>query len=228
MASGEADRIEGRLASLEPMEQAHLEIGLTMTQAYGDAVYGMDLLAYGALNRSKAHIAGFKQLIRSRNMICAGALLRLQLDTALRFAAAWLAKNPHEFATAVLGGAKVSDLRDVSGKHMTDGYLVSRLGKEYEWVPRVYKRTSGYVHFSSVHVLSAVSKTDAKTRMIELKISEVDSALLPDEIYLEAIDAFQAATEILLRYVHGWAFTKANPDIKSRKQEKREDSKPDA
>ncbi len=72
------------------------------------------------------------------------------------------------------------------------------------------------------------SKIIEYVRMIELKISEVDSALLPDEIYLEAIDAFQAATEILLRYVHGWAFTKANPDIKSRKQEKREDSKPDA
>jgi len=41
-----------------PRRQAHtLE-----WEAFGGAMYGMDLLAAAALNRSKAHIAGFRTL----------------------------------------------------------------------------------------------------------------------------------------------------------------------
>jgi hypothetical protein len=182
-----------------------------MAKAAGGAVYGMDLLAFGALNRSMAHTAGFRTLIKGRNLICAGALLRLQLDTAMRFFASFIVEKPHEFAIAVLGGKRIRDLRDQDGKRMTDAYLVNKLGEEFEWVPRVYERTSGYVHFSSTHLMSALSLKDGDGKF-QAKISADDKAL-PDSIYIEASDAFCAATDILLRYVHGWVFTKANPDL---------------
>ena len=47
---------------------------------------------------------------------------------------------------------------------------------------------------------------------IVIKIAAEDKPL-PSWIYVEAVDAFRAATEILLRYVHGWVLTKANPDL---------------
>jgi hypothetical protein len=186
-----------------------------MFEAFGGAFYGMDLLAAGALNRSKAHIAGFQQLVGAKNLICAGALLRLQLDTALRFYAAFLVEQPHDFALAVLGGARVRDLKDRDGKKMTDAYLVEKLGQEFDWVPRVYERTSGYVHLSSTHLLSAMAPTEGASdsdRAITIKIAAEDKPL-PAWIYIEAVDAFRAATDILLRYVHGWVFTKANPEL---------------
>ena len=37
-----------------------------------------------------------------------------------------------------------------------------------------------------------------------------------ETIYIEASDAFRAATGILLRYVRGWIFTKANPELVQR------------
>jgi hypothetical protein len=186
-----------------------------MVEAYGGALYGMDLLAIGALNRSKAHIAGFRILIEAKNMICAGALLRLQLDTAMRFFAAFLVEQPHDFAIAILRGEKVRDLKDRAGKRMTDAYLSQRLGEEFEWVPRVYERTSGYVHLSSTHLMSALSpssENDSDDRRFTGKISAEDKPL-PEAIYIEAADAFRAATDILLRYVEGWIFTKANPEL---------------
>lgn len=189
-----------------------------MFEAFGGAMYGMDLLAAGALNRSKAHIAGFRQLVQVKNLICAGALLRLQLDTALRFHAAFLVEQPHDFATAVLRGERVRDLKDRNGKKMTDTYLVEMLGREFSWVPCVYERTSGYVHFSNTHLLSAMEAAEGSndsTRSMTIKISAEDKSL-PDWIYIEAVDAFRAATEILLRYVHGWVFTKANPELVQR------------
>lgn len=98
--------LEESLARLEPLDDAHLELGKQMFNAFGGALYGMDLLAAGALNRSKAHIAGLRQLVEAKNLICAGALLRLQLDTALRFHAAFLVEQPHDFALAVLGASE--------------------------------------------------------------------------------------------------------------------------
>lgn len=202
------------LSTLAVLDKAHLELGKDMSKAYGGAIYGMDLLAFGALNRSKALIAGFRTLIEARNLICAGALLRLQLDTAMRFFAAFIVEKPHDFAIAVLGGKRIRDLRDRDGKRMTDAYLASKLGEEFEWVPRVYDRTSSYVHLSSTHLMSALSLKagEGESREFEAKISAEDKPI-PDWIYIEASDAFCASTDILLRYVHGWVFTKGNPEL---------------
>jgi hypothetical protein len=211
----DGESVESSIARLDELDEAHLALGDQMLQAFGGTMYGMDLLAVGALNRSKAHIAGFRQLVHSKNLVCAGALLRLQLDTALRFHAAWLVSDPHDFALAVLRGEHVRTMKDRSGKKMTDVYLVEALGREHSWVPRVYERTSGYVHLSNTHLLSAMSPaagSDDSNRLIHLKISAEDQPL-PDWIYVEAVDAFCAATELLLQYVRGWAITKANPEL---------------
>lgn len=213
-----SESLEVSLARLTDLDQVHLDLGKQMFEAYGGALYGMDLLATGALNRSKAHIAGFRYLIEAKNLICAGALLRLQLDTALRFYAAFLVENPHEFALGILDGRRVRDQRDRDGKRMTDSYLVKRLGVECAWVPRVYERTSGYVHLSAAHLLSAIGPVEGSQqsdRCISLKITAEDKAL-PDWIYIEAVDAFRASTEVFLRYVEGWVFTKANPELVKR------------
>lgn len=216
------NELEVALGRLDALSKKHVRTGREMTAAFGGSLYGLDLLAYGALNRSMAHIRGFSGLIRDRNILCAGALLRLQLDTALRFSAAWLVENPHDFAASVLDGRRVQDMTDQSGKKMTDRYLTERIGEEYPWVPRVYERTSGYVHFSSVHMLAAVSmKPDEESSgFLQLKISEVD-AELPDSLYIEAVEAFIAITEVLLKYVVGWTFTKANPKMVARLRDER-------
>ena len=166
--------------ALAELEAVHLRLGKEMFEAFGGAMYGMDLLAAGALNRSKAHIAGFSTLIKAKNLICSGALLRLQLDTAMRFFAAFLVERPHDFAMSVLRGEKVRDLKDRSGKKMTDVYLCQKLGEEFEWVPRVYERTSGYVHLSSTHLMSALSPSsgaDADDWTFTIKISAEDKPL---------------------------------------------------
>jgi hypothetical protein len=207
------DPIATSLTSLEALGDDHLKLATAMAQAYGGAFYGMDLLAYGALNRSKAHLAGFAQMIRARNLVCAGAVLRLQLDTALRFSAAWLVPDPHAFAFEVLRGTRVRDLADRAGRKMTDAYLVQSLSRQFDWVSRVYERTSGYVHLSDVHLLSAISAADEEgdERILKLKISEIDKPL-PSALYIEAIDAFAESTRVFLWYVHGWTATKANPE----------------
>ena len=218
-----SESLEASLLSLGRLDRAHIELGKQMFEAFGGAMYGMDLLAAGALNRSKAHIAGFRALLEARNLICAGALLRLQLDTAMRFYAAFLVDQPHNFALAVLRGERVRNIKDRDGRKMTDAYLAQKLGEEFPWVPRVYERTSGYVHLSSIHLLSAPGASEGvlDERLLSIKISAEDKEL-PDTIYIEATDAFRAATDVLLRYVHGWIFTKANPELVQKWKNERE------
>lgn len=218
-----SESLEASLLRLGQLDRAHLELGKQMFEAFGGAMYGMDLLAAGALNRSKAHIAGFRALLEARNLICAGALLRLQLDTAMRFYAAFLVEQPHDFALAVLRGERVRNIKDRDGRKMTDAYLAQKLGEEFAWVPRVYERTSGYVHLSSIHLLSTLAASEGvlDERPLSIKISAEDKEL-PDTIYIEATDAFRAATDVLLRYVHGWVFTKANPELVQKWKNERE------
>lgn len=211
--------ISKNLATLTKREHTHLQLAKRMFKAPGNAIYGMDLLATGVLNRSKAHISGFKALIEAKNLICAGALLRLQLDSALRFYAAYLVERPNEFALAILNGKKVRNLKDSLGQKMTDAYLCEKLGERFDWVPRVYERTSGYVHLSDVHLLSTLSSVDTDNRKFTAKISSMDKDL-PDEIYIEALDAFTATTDIILEYVHGWVLTKANPELVAEYQDR--------
>ena len=67
-----------RLTALDRLERELLNLAKATFQAYEGAVYGMDLLAAGAVNRALAHCAGFRVMIERRNLICAGSILRLQ------------------------------------------------------------------------------------------------------------------------------------------------------
>src|SRR5881397_2390870 len=132
--------VKAALEELRSSEQLHSDLGKFLLEIIH---YPMDYLAAGVLNRSLALISGFCTLIENENFVAAAALVRLQLDTCLRFAAAWLTKDPHQFALQVLAGAEVRRIKDRDGRPMTDAYLVQKLTPEYPWVATVYKHTSG-------------------------------------------------------------------------------------
>lgn len=206
-----SDAIEAALVGLEDDEKAMIDRTVLMIEAHDGAVYGFDLFANGAVNRSLALSVGFRMLIRDRNLICAGALLRLQLDTALRFFAGYIVKNPHEFAIEVLKGKQIRNLRDQDGQLMTDRYLLSQLGKEFEWIEPVYEKTSSYVHLSDTHISSTFDGVNPKNGSWRIKIGWRDKDLA-DSVYLEAIAAFRESTKVLGQYIDGWVFTKQNPE----------------
>jgi hypothetical protein len=157
-------------------------------------------------------------------MICAGSLLRLQLDIALRLYAAFRAGNPHEFANQVMDGAEIRKIKDKAGNRMTDQYLVECLAAESvknEWIKKVYRETSGYIHFSSKHMFSIWSGANKPEQTLEIQISAQDVDL-PDIIYIEAIEAFIASTRLFMQYLHGWGITKQYPEEVAKLREARE------
>lgn len=219
MSRSHGKDVQSLLAKIEYIQTAQTILAKRMLEACEGAYFGVDLLAVAALNRSLAHCAGIKSLIESRNIMCSGVVLRLQLDTLLRFFAATLVENPQKFAVAVLEGEPINKIKSRDGKLLQDAYLAQRLGEEYPWIPRVYKETSGYVHFSDKHMFAALLH-DAKTGGILIKISPTDEET-PQELYLEMLEAFLATTDILARYVEEWIGAKSRPEVIERARKAR-------
>jgi hypothetical protein len=201
------------LSEVEAAEQRILDTGLRLMQAADGATYVFDLFAIGALNRAVAMTSAFRKLVADRNMVTAGALVRIHLDTAFRFYASYLVDDRNAFATAVLEGNEIPDLNDRDGERMRDGYLVSQLEKEYPGVRQVYKTACGYVHMSYTHMQSALDGADRANHIVHVQIAVTDRTL-PDSFYIDACRTFCTITDILLQLVDGWVSYKNNNVLK--------------
>jgi len=209
--------INSALIRLSVLDNKQPDMWVRMLNAYQSKFYPVDVLAMAALNRSAALCKGFQSLIEQKNFICSASILRLQLDNALRFASVFLVSNPHAFASAVMDGKRIRDFKDKSGKLMTDAYLVSFLSKKHPWISKVYEVTCSYIHLSDQHILQAIeSREDDKTFIF--KMSATDEHLV-EESFVEAIEAFCAATDVFHYYIEGWIYSKANPDLMAKIRE---------
>jgi hypothetical protein len=202
-----SEELRAAIRGLRAYRERHKELGRMMYES--GPLYPLDLLATAAMNRSLNLTIAFCNLVEERNFLAAAPLLRLQLDSCLRLSAAWLVESPHAFAEKVLRGERVDKIKDRDGQPMRDQYLVNKLTEEYPWVKSVYEETSGYVHLSNKHIFNA-HRAGKDEGIIEGKIAEGDS-YVKEDLYLEAIAAFKAITDILFDYVYGWAYTKAHP-----------------
>src|SRR6266702_2099317 len=129
-----------------------LKLGMSVFGSAGAPMFPFDLLSFGAVKRNIGTARAFQMMIESWNMVCARSLLRIHIDTSLRFSAAWLVDEPHEFAMRVLKGERIDKMKDKDGRRLTDAHLVSVHAAEHPWLLDVYKSLSGYVHFSGSHI----------------------------------------------------------------------------
>ena len=195
--------VERELTKLRGAVEYHKALGESLLS--GRYQYKADQLAIAVLDRSLALLRGFCDLVESRNMIAAAPLLRCQLDSGLRLFAASLVGDPHEFAWQLRTGTAVRKIKDRDGKEMTDAYLVQKAQEHWPWVPTIYKQACGYVHFSDKHVLNSIPPTHDENGFTTIKISGYDGPEWTEELYLQAIEAFDEITTMVLGLVAGWA-----------------------
>jgi hypothetical protein len=189
-------------------EQDHVRLLHAVVQLDDGAIFAHDLIASGATQRSLMLIKGFLAMLRSGNYLCGGALLRMQIDTLLRLHAASLFPSGNDALHAFLDDLPLHKLKAPDGARLTEQELCKRVATRYEWVPRVYARTSGFIHFSGSSVLSAMPKA-SEDRTIEISVgSRLGRRWKPDE-RLEAAEAFDAATKAVLEMIQSWGQAKA-------------------
>ena len=184
-----------------------LLVGKRLFSKPGAPIFGLDLLAYGAIKRNLATTTAIAQMVASWNMVCARPLLRIHLDTALRFSAAWFVEQPHDFALKVIQGHRIDKLKDQAGCKLTDAHLIKIHAAEYPWLPNVYETLSGYIHFSGSHVFDSVANLCDDDMSISFEVSATDYKF-PEFSWIEILECTHEATVMLTKYLDGYFLTK--------------------
>ena len=169
-----SQKLNDAILKLRKTENRLLELGMNMLNADNGTLFPVDLIAVGAMKRTASNTEGFITLVEAKNMISARALLRIQIDTFMRFSALWLVDSPHDLAKKIIDGKHIRNIKDKTGNKMTDGYLSNRFTAEYPWVKDVYRNLSGYVHFSSAHLFNAVENINHEMKTLNIKIGKED------------------------------------------------------
>ena len=171
----------------------------------GSPMFTLDFVMVGAVKRSMSLAAGLKSMVESRNMVCARALLRLQIDTLSRLRAYTYVEHPEKLARAVIGGDEIYKHKCKDGKVLKDAYLVDRLAIEYPWLPKTYKVTSGYVHFSEKQFFDTVQSVGNETpATFNLLLSAKDDKF-PEASWIEVVAFFNELTAGLVETVDSYA-----------------------
>jgi hypothetical protein len=114
----------------------------------------IEILIATAIQRSRHLVEAYVQLAQSRNLTAASALIRMQLDSAMRVNACFLVSDPMELWEVLKSGETWNKVKSNDGRPLTDVYLHERLSEKFEWASQVYKQMSGYVHLSRPHLES--------------------------------------------------------------------------
>jgi hypothetical protein len=176
----------------------------------GQTLIREDLFFCAALDRSVQLSEGFIVLLQERNLSCAGALLRLQMDNCMRTYAAFIAADKDAVIDCIIHGRKISDQLDTDGKKMTDANLKKKMAAFNASFPNVYDQASGYVHFSDMAFYqTVVSINDNK---IEWQIGQALQERF-NPLLLEAADAFIHFTKIHYKMLQAVVDSKKRYDL---------------
>jgi|SRR5580704_8111964 hypothetical protein len=194
-------KIEGGEAELLRFFASKIKVGADIRIA--------DFILIASLKRTLALSSGFRSLIEARNFTSAAALLRLQLDTALRLYAAALYSHPEAYARAVFEGKPVDKLKDRDGNRLTDRYLAKKLSEKHPWVEEIYRNLCDFIHFSNRHLFTSVAKLDEQEQTVHMLISQQDPPK-PDEAYFEILNAYYDVMKLTGTLAGGWLMAKEN------------------
>jgi hypothetical protein len=169
----------------------------------GGDVYTTDFLVFAVAKRMLSVGRAFLQMIAMPNFGVAAALLRMQLDTALRFSAMALVESPSQFASDILADKRIDKMTSRGGQRLTDRYLLERLAKSFPWVGGVYESTSGFIHLSGRHMYQTFSKVNDADKTVNFIISAEDVPRPPKD-YVEIVRAFADVTRLCDGLLFSW------------------------
>jgi len=203
------ESVENLLAKLGQLKDQVAQQLASAWTADEARLFSTDLVALGVARRTYAVVEGFVTLLKQRNPLCCGALLRLQLDTAMRFYACWLVPDPATVAVALLDDTPLDRFESNDGKKLTDYYLHTKLAARYgKWVDSVYKATSGLVHLTGRAVFDASTAHDAASGRESVSLQGPGRIWTEPEM-VEMVSAFVESVGITVNLLYSWSCTKS-------------------
>src|SRR4051812_29555983 len=130
--------LESLMGYLVQQPEVHMKLATEILQADGCSIYPLDMIVIGVFQRSISLIKGFQAMVESRNALAAYPLLRIQLDTAMRFFAFSLLDDHAALHLHLMADKPLRNFVGREGKPLTDGYLHKKLSQHYPWATDVY------------------------------------------------------------------------------------------
>lgn len=181
------------------------------------SLYNMDLLGIATINLACSNIAAFISLSKDENHLAAIAITRIQLDCLLKLFLPFIVKNPQEIARKVVFGQeplkKLNLLINGKKTPITDTFLCQHLEKieKLDWVVRVYRRTSQFIHPSDFHLMSVIDaqeKNPDGSLTVKTKLSLDGKTSIKMENLIESYKCMNHITSLICKYLAGWAYQK--------------------
>lgn len=106
------DYYKKMISTIEVLRVLNKEAKALAVKIIGKNLLKEDLCLCAMLDRNIRLTDGFIPMIEARNLTCAGALLRLQMDNFLRLLALFIANDRNEAVHRIIDGGIFSTLKD--------------------------------------------------------------------------------------------------------------------
>lgn len=199
--------LSSELEDLESQLKALPGLGHEALAAREGALFLVDLIIVGAVKRSLSLGHGLIAMVRTKNMTCARAIVRMQIDTVSRLLAYTYVDDPEEMASKVIGGTPLNKFKSRDGCLLRDAHLIDRMTESHSWVREVYNRTSGEIHFSEKQLFASVQSTNDANRTFTMVISPFDEKY-PEWSWSEVVTCFQRLNEVLIEILESYVIHK--------------------
>lgn len=150
-------QLDPRLEALRKMREQAVSITRGII---GETLLLEDLFFMSSADRCIRLIDGLIPMLATRNLTCAGVLLRMQMDNCMRTYAAFIAEDKNEVIQCIIDGNPIKKLKDKNGNKMVDGYLKDEITKIDSKFGTVYDKASGFVHLSEKAFYQTVDKVE--------------------------------------------------------------------
>jgi len=149
---------------LEKLGEAHHNTHEDLCLHTNHELFPAHILYLAVLGRSLEQLEGFLLLFKEKQYGNCIALLRMQMDSIMRFFGVLNAEDMHDIANRLANGDQLRNLEDKDGKKMRDGYLHKLLDKINPGFSHDYDYACGFVHFSQEHFLQLLNRSWGEER----------------------------------------------------------------
>ncbi|GEM_PF-2338868 len=144
--------LEAALKKIEDTAAMLLKIPPKYIGPTGTKVPDIAWYVFAAIKKTRSLTHAFSLLIRAQNTLAATALIRLQLDTALRISGLSLIDDLEDAGAKLMNDESYRSLKSRDGKRLDDALLHQHLDKYYPGLSHAYQTTSSFVHLSASHI----------------------------------------------------------------------------
>lgn len=166
----------------------------------------VDFIALSILNRAISINEGFRTLFLENNIDAACHLIRIQLDSLIRYNSILIAKDKN-IIDHILEGNSIRDFKDsVLNRRFTDNFLVEQLSLRIPEIKALYKKYCGLIHFSNEHLERIKTYPNVENVKFRIEIGNTENYTLEEKIEL-VTDMIIISLE-LYNIINDWAEAK--------------------